>query len=128
MDNLMQKYLQFVAWCCNGCSIAPLTDYINNPIYQELIDEDKYDTNVRDERIHLDLRAALGYTNEAEKLQRNDSKIKLGIVLKNAATKMLRLRIWVHSIAEYLYVLSRSRLTLRHKTYSISQQHDNFLE
>ena len=124
----MEKYLQFVAWCCNGCSVALLTDYINYPIYQELIEEDKYDTNVSDERIYLDLRAVLGYTNEAEKLQRNDSKIKLGIVLKNAATKMLRLRIWVHSIAEYLHVLSRSRLTLRHKTYSISQQHDNFLE
>ena len=33
MDSLTQKYLlykQFVAWCCNGCSTAPLTDYIKN--------------------------------------------------------------------------------------------------
>ena len=43
MDNLTQKHLlykQFVAWACKGCSVAPLTDYINNPIYQELVDED----------------------------------------------------------------------------------------
>ena len=42
IDNLTQKYLlykQFVAWSCNGCSTAPLMGYINNPIYQELIDE-----------------------------------------------------------------------------------------
>ena len=41
MDNLTQKHLlykQFVACACNGCSTAPLTDYINNPVYQELID------------------------------------------------------------------------------------------
>ena len=67
MDNLTQKYLlykQFVAWTCDGCSVAPLTDYINNPIYQELIAEDKYDGNASDEKIYLDLRASPGYTNE----------------------------------------------------------------
>ena len=131
MDNLTQKYLlykQFVAWCCNGCSVVPLTDYINNPIYQELIDEDKYDGNTSDKRIYLDLRASSGYTNKAEKLERNDSKINLGIVLKNAATKKLRLRIWAHSLGEYLYILTRSALTLRHKTYSISPQDEDFLE
>ena len=40
MGNLTQKnllYKQFVTWACDGCSVAPLTDYINNPIYQELI-------------------------------------------------------------------------------------------
>ena len=51
MDNLTQKHLlykQFVAWACEGCSVAPLTDYINNPIYQELVDEDQYGENKSD--------------------------------------------------------------------------------
>ena len=61
-------YKQFVAWICNGCSTAPLTDYINNPVYQELIDEDKYFEAKNDERIYLDLRASSGYTKKAEKL------------------------------------------------------------
>lgn len=52
-----------------GCSIAPLTDHINNHIYQELIDEENYDGNKSEERIYLDLRASSGYTNEAEKLE-----------------------------------------------------------
>ena len=63
-----------------------------------------------------------------EKLERNDSKITLYIALKNAATKKLRLRIWGSYLGEYLYVLARDVLTLRHKTYSITQEDDDFLE
>ena len=53
MDNLTQKhflYKRFVAWTCNGCSTAPLTDYINNPVYQELIDEHEYDSDKSNEK------------------------------------------------------------------------------
>ena len=76
IENLTQEHLlykQFVAWSSNGCSTAPLRDYINNPIYQEVIDEDDYFETKRDEIIYLDLKASSGYTNEAEKLERNDS-------------------------------------------------------
>ena len=68
VDNLTQKYLykQFVTWSCNGSSAAPLRDHINNPIYQELSDEDDYFQTRSDERIFLDLRAGSGYTTEAE--------------------------------------------------------------
>ena len=59
-----------IAWSWNGSSVVPLTDYINNPIYQELIDQNDYfETNLYD---YLDHRATSGYTNEAEKLERND--------------------------------------------------------
>ena len=99
IDNLTQKHLLYkrlVAWGCDGCSVAPLTDYTNNPIYQELIGEDQYDGNASNERLCLDLRASSGHTNEAEKLERNDSKTNLEIILKNAAAKKLRLRIRAH--------------------------------
>ena len=88
VSNSMQKHLlfkQFVAWSCNGCSVALLTDYINNPIYQELPTDSKYFSS-SDERIYLDLRACYGYTKEMEKLERNDSKINLKTELKNLAT------------------------------------------
>ena len=45
VDNLTQRHLlwkQFVAWNCNGSSVAPIVYYINKPIFQELPDEDKY--------------------------------------------------------------------------------------
>ena len=90
INNLTQKYLlykKFVSWSCNGTSVALLTDYINNPIYQDLIDEDDYFENASNERVYLDLRASSEYTNEAEKLDRNYSKIFLSILLKFAATK-----------------------------------------
>ena len=96
VDNATQKrllYKQFVAWSCDGCSTAPPTDYIHNPVYQELIEETDYFGNKSNERVYLDLRASEGYTNQMEKLEQNDSKITLFITLKSAATKKRRLRI-----------------------------------
>ena len=97
-------------------------------MYQKLIDENGYNGVHSDERVYLDLRASAGYTNEEEKLERNDSKINLYIQLKNSATKKLRLRVWAYSLGEYLYVLSRQGLTLQHTTYSIAQEDNDFLE
>ena len=68
-------------------------DYINNSIYQELVDEDQYGENISNKKVYLDLRASSGYTNEAEKLERNDFKVNLAIMLKNATRKKLPLRL-----------------------------------
>ena len=73
INNLTQRYLlykQFVAWSCNGSSVAPLTGYINNQIYQELMSENDHFKTKRDERIYLDLRASSGYTNKTEMIQK----------------------------------------------------------
>ena len=79
-----------MAWNCNGSSVAPLTEYMNNPIFQELPDEDKYFSVTNNDRISLDLRATSGYVKEAEKLERNNSEIILYIMLKTIATKKLK--------------------------------------
>lgn len=34
--------MQFVAWNCIICPKASLTDYTNNPIFQQLPDKDTY--------------------------------------------------------------------------------------
>ena len=86
---------------------------MNNPIFQELPDEDKYFSVTNDDRMYLDLRANSEYAKEAEKLKRNDSKINLHILLKSAATKKLRVRIWAYSLLEYLYVLTKRGLTFK---------------
>ena len=128
-DNLTQRYLlykQFVAWNCNGSSVVPLSEYMDNPIYQEIPDENTY-TAKSYERVYLDLRASSGYVKEAEKLERNDSKINLQITLKDVADFTLRVRIWAYSLSEYLYV-SKSGLTLKHRTYTINQSDEDFLE
>ena len=123
IDNLTQNHLlykQFVAWNRNSSSVAPLTDYMDNPIYRELPDEHEYFSLKSDERMYLDLRATSGYFKEAEKLERNDSKIDLQITLKKAAQFNLRVRIWAYPLSEYLDVLSKSGLTLKHRTYAIN--------
>ena len=54
INNLTQKHLlykQFVAWSCNGSSVAPLTDHMNKKIYQELIEEDDYFDVRSDEKV-----------------------------------------------------------------------------
>ena len=106
INNLTQKrllYKQFVAWSCNGSSFPPppplsFSDYMHNPVYQELISEVHYFEVTCNERLYLDLRTSSGYVKEAEKLERNDLKISLLILLKEAATKILRLRVWAHSL------------------------------
>ena len=106
INNPTQKYLlykQFVAWSCKGCNTAPLTDYINNPVYQELIDENDYNGVRSNEIVYLDLRASAGYTSKEEKSKRNDSKTNLSIELKNSATKKLRLRVWAYSLRVWAY-------------------------
>ena len=131
IDNLTQRHLlykQFVASNCNGSRVAPLTDYMDNPIFRELPDEDEYFRLKSDERMYLDLRATSGYVKEAEKLERNDSKINLIITLKNAPQFNMRVRIWAYSLSEYLHVLSKSGLTLKHRTYAVNQSDNDILE
>ena len=38
-------YKMFIAHSCDGCSSAPLTQYKNNPIHQEITEEDKFTEN-----------------------------------------------------------------------------------
>ena len=73
IDNLTQRHLlykQFVAWSCNDSSVAPLSDYMNNPMYQELTPENQYFDVKSDEGLYLDLRATSGYVKEAKKLEK----------------------------------------------------------
>ena len=56
-DNLTQHHLlykQFLAWSCNGLSVAPVSHYVDNPIFQELPDQEKY-FSAKSERIYLEL-------------------------------------------------------------------------
>ena len=61
-----------VAFTCGGCSSAPLTQYINNPIYQELTEEDKFTDTDRDDRIYIYMQRSKGCTDELGKINRDD--------------------------------------------------------
>ena len=102
--NILCK--MFIAYNCNGCSTAPLTQYKNNEIYQYITPEEEYRSNMKEDRIYFDMRRSQGYTDELEKLTRDDSGLAVVINLKEAAKKKMRLRITGFSQAEYWYVLS----------------------
>ena len=76
---------QYVAWHCDVYSASLISDYINNPVFQELLPELDYFGNKFDERVYIDLQDSLGYTNEIEKPNRNDSKLTAKIELKNCS-------------------------------------------
>ena len=94
-----------VAYNCEGCTSAPLTQYRNNKIYQEMTEEDEFTTNSKDDRILIDMRSK-GYTDELEKLNRDDNDLAVVITVKEAAANKLRLRVTGFSQAEYCYLLS----------------------
>ena len=67
IDQKHQIYKQFVAYNCNGCSIAPLTDHVHNKMFQEVPIEQKYFRKTST-RIYIDRRDSKGCTGELEKL------------------------------------------------------------
>ena len=77
--------MQFVAWYCKRSSIVPLLGYVHNPVYQEQPKLNNYFTNA-DKKI-FDLRCRKGYSNEIEKVNRDDRDLSITIMLKAAATK-----------------------------------------
>ena len=117
--NLLYKI--FVAYQCNGATFAPLTDYKNNSIYQDLTDEYQYRGQTKDDRIYIDMRRSKGNSDELEKITSNDSGLVVYIKLKKAAVKKLRLRIVGYSQGEYWYTYTTNGYIMAYKNYNISK-------
>ena len=66
-EDKYQLYSILAAFTCGGCSSALLTQYINNPIFQELTEEDEFTDQERDDCIYIDMRRSKGYTDELKK-------------------------------------------------------------
>ena len=125
LDNYLQKHLlwkQYLAWHTNGCSTAPVTDFMNNPIAQELKKENEYFRNKFDERLYVDLRPSHGHTDELKKPTRNDSKMTITIETKIPLVQKMRLRVWGYTNGEYIYSQHDGSLTLKYKTYTLRSQ------
>ena len=90
LDNDLHKnllYKQFLAWNTNGYSAAPLGDFINNLVVQELKKGNSYFADDFDERIYVNLRQAKDYARELEKPQPNDSKMTITIETRQSLSK-----------------------------------------
>ena len=120
-DGKYQMYKMSVAYICNGATFAPLTEYKNNPIYQDMTDEYSYRDNDKDDRIYIDVRRSKGNTDELEKITRDDSGLVIYIKLKAAATKKLRLRVTGYSQGEYWYAYTSKGYIMAYTNYNIAK-------
>ena len=78
-DDKHWLYQMFVTYYCERCSAAPLAQYKNNKIKQELTKEKDYIGDDSDEIFCIDMRRSNGYTDELEKLTRDDGGVTLTI-------------------------------------------------
>ena len=111
----------FVSYNCNDCITVPLTQYENNPIYQEITERDEYGASDKYDRVYIDMRRSKWDTDELEKLTRDNSAVSLTVNLKTAAEKKKRLRAVGYSQAEYWYILSNKCSIMTYKNYNISK-------
>ena len=98
-----------------------MSQYKNNLIYQEITKEYDFGRANKDDRIYIDMWRSKGYTDELEKINRDDSGLALTITLKKAAAKKLRYRIVGWSQGEYWYILSNKGYIMSYKNYNISK-------
>ena len=112
---------QFVAWYCKGCSIVLLSDYANNPVFQELPSRSKYFMPAN-KKIFIELRHGKGYTNKIKKLNRDDSDLTVTIQLKVPAEKKIRLRVTSSYQGKYSYSMMREGLIINYKEYRVNKQ------
>ena len=108
-------YSAFIAWICNGSSIAPLSDYAHNRIYQEAPRKNKYFAG-SDERLYIDLRRSKGHTGEFERVNCNDSDLTIKIELKKALTKKMSYQ------GEYVDMLGNNGLIMNYMEYGVKRE------
>ena len=86
-DDKHWLYQMFVACYLEGYSAAPLTQYKNNEIKQELAKERYYFGDNADKRLYIDMRCSKGYTDELEIWTHDDGGVALTMKLKQVAAK-----------------------------------------
>ena len=76
-----------MAYNCDRCSTAHLTQYKINKIYQEITEEDDFDISTKDYRVYIDIRRSKGYTDKLEKLTGDINHVNVTVTLKKPLKK-----------------------------------------
>ena len=71
--------------------------------------------------MYLEIRISKGYTDEQENLTRDHSRHALTVMLKDATTKKMRLRMTGYSQGEYYYAMLQCGLIMQYKNYGITK-------
>ena len=89
-------------------------------MFQESRTRSKYFRSA-DGKIFIDLRHRKGYTNQIEKLNRDDSDLTITVQLKVLAEKKMRLRVTGYYQGEHLYSMTREGLIMNYKEYGVNK-------
>ena len=119
-EDRFTLYNSFVAFVTNESSIVPESDYIYNTIRKELPNGNTYFTD-SDEKVYIDIRRSKADISKLERVNRGDSDLSVTVDLKAAAAKKMRLYIRGYYQTEYMYMLSKHRLTMQLKEYSVAK-------
>ena len=84
--------------------------------------EENYTTANTDNRRLINLRRSKGYTDELEKITRDDSGLGVVATLKKAATKKMRLRIVSYSQEAYWLAFWNKGYIMSYQNYNISKE------
>ena len=76
------------------------------------------------DRILIDLQRSKGYTEELEKIARDDSGLGVVVTLKKAAAKKMRLRNVGYLQAEYWLAFSDKVYIMSYQNYNISEEEE----
>ena len=108
-------------WVTNSSSIVPESDFMYNETRQELSNRNTYFTD-SDERVYIDIRRSKGYTGEFDRVNRDDSYLRITIDLKAAAAKKMKLSVTGYFQGEYMYMLGKDGLIVNYKEYGVNKQ------
>ena len=86
---------------------------------------ENYTTANTDHRILIDLQRSKGYTDELEKITRDDSGLGIVVTLKKAASQKMRLRIVGYSQAQYWLAFSDKAYIKSYQNYNISKEDES---
>ena len=114
-------YNTFVAWLTNSSSIVPGSDFMYNDARQELPNRNTYFTDL-DECVYMDIRQSKGYIGEFKRVNWDDSNLSVTVDLKAAAAKKMRLFVTGYFQGEYMYMLGKNELIMKHKEYGVNKQ------
>ena len=108
-NDKCRTYKNFTDFNCKGDSIAPLIDYANNPICQELTMEEDYLKNPANKCLHINLRDSNYFPRETEWLRTDNSNLNLYVMPKSSAVKKIKLGVFGHSMGKYYLNADKER-------------------
>ena len=102
-DDQFKLYRQYCAYISNRPSNQTMLDFSKNQEVQQTVQLRDYFTTAASERLYIDMRDSLGATGKKDAMKRNNSSVKVEILLKEAAPHDLDIMVFGQRYGEYVF-------------------------